>query len=431
MEVLRLINFIFTIIFFVCYAYQLFYIPVSWFGAKKKKAPTAPQDKRYAILICARNEEKVIGDLIDSIHHQTYDASKLTIIVMADNCTDHTADIVRDLGAVVYTRFNQKEIGKGYAMTELMKHIKEDYPNGFDGYFVFDADNLLKSDYIEQMNNMFALGYNVVTSYRNSKNYGDNVISSGSGLWFLRESRYLNHPRYLLNISCAVSGTGYLISQKKVDEIGGWPYHLLIEDVEFSVNCMIENDKIGYCAEAEYFDEQPTKFGQSWRQRLRWARGYLQILRYYGGKLIKGMFKGNFACADVFLNCSPILFLSIISLLLNITIAIVGAIQGENALIAVQSFGELLLNMLGAVFAVGLITTISEWKKIRTTTFKKILYAITFPFFIATYFPIAVTALFYKPKWKQIEHTVTVADLRKKEKKAELHDITNEENSSK
>ena len=345
---------------------------------------------------------------------------------MADNCTDHTADIARDLGAVVYTRFNQKEIGKGYAMTELMKHIKEDYPNGFDGYFVFDADNLLKSDYIEQMNNMFALGYNVVTSYRNSKNYGDNVISSGSGLWFLRESRYLNHPRYLLNISCAVSGTGYLISQKKVDEIGGWPYHLLIEDVEFSVNCMIENDKIGYCAEAEYFDEQPTKFGQSWRQRLRWARGYLQILRYYGGKLIKGMFKGNFACADVFLNCSPILFLSIISLLLNITIAIVGAIQGENALIAVQSFGELLLNMLGAVFAVGLITTITEWKKIRTTTFKKILYAITFPFFIATYFPIAVTALFYKPKWKQIEHTVTVADLRKKEKKTELHDITNE-----
>ena len=200
----------------------------------------------------------------------------------------------------------------------------------------------------------------------------------------------------------------------------------IIEDVEFSVNCMTKGEKIGYCADAEYFDEQPTKFGQSFRQRLRWARGYLQILRHYGGKLIKGAFKGNFACADTFLNCSPIMILSILSFLINIIIPIIVAVQGDNVWIALESFALLLVNMLSSIFLIGLITTISEWKKIRTTVFKKIWYTITFPFFIATYFPIVIVALFHKPQWKQIEHNVTVDDLRKKEKKNELHDITHD-----
>ena len=427
MTALRIINYICTLLFFVCYAYQFFYIPVSWFFARKKKAPPAPQDKDYAVLICARNEELVLPDLIDSIRRQTYDPSKIHIFVMADNCTDRTAEVALASGAAVYTRFNQEQVGKGYAMTELMNRLKEDYPDGFDGYFVFDADNVLKADYIEQMNNTFALGYNAVTSYRNSKNHGDNMISAGSGLWFLRESRYLNHPRYLLGTSCAVSGTGYLLSRKVVNELGGWPFHLLTEDVEFSVQRILKKDKIGYCADAEYFDEQPTRFRQSWRQRMRWSRGYLQVLHRYGGRMIKGMFTGNFGCMDLFMNIAPAYFISMVSILLNTIIAIIGAVLGDNALIALESFFMLMVNTLSAVFAVGLITTITEWKKIRTTTFKKILYAFTFPLFMVTYIPIAAVTLFYEPKWKPVEHNVTVEDLRKKEKKSELHDITDDE----
>ncbi|MBO4366115.1 MAG: hypothetical protein J5843_00520, partial [Clostridia bacterium] len=135
---------------------------------------------------------------------------------------------------------------------------------------------------------------------------------------------------------------------------------------------------------------------------------------------------GNFGCMDIFMNIAPAYFISLASILLNVTIAIVGAVLGNNFLIALESFTMLLFNTLSAVFAVGLITTISEWKKIRTTTFKKILYAITFPLFIVTYIPIAAVTLFYEPKWKPVEHNVTVEDLRKKEKKSELHDITND-----
>lgn len=170
------------------------------------------------MLIAARNEAAVIGGLLDSLRQQTYDPALLTVFVVADNCTDGTADIARRRGAVVYERFNHINVGKGYALDFLTQHIKADYPDGFDGYFVFDADNVLSPDYIERMNAVFSGGYEIVTSYRNSKNYADNWISAGYALWFLRESRYLNGARMRLGTSAAVGGTGFLFSQRILDK---------------------------------------------------------------------------------------------------------------------------------------------------------------------------------------------------------------------
>lgn len=90
---------------------------------------------------------------------------------------------------MVYTRFNREKVGKGYALEQLLLHIEEDYPKVYDGFFVFDADNVLDCRFVEEMNRTFSDGYEVVTSYRNSKNYGDNWISAGYALWFIRESQ--------------------------------------------------------------------------------------------------------------------------------------------------------------------------------------------------------------------------------------------------
>ena len=218
METLKTINFIIAVIFFACYTYQFLYIPVPWLRKEKPHGPA--KANRYAVLICARNEQRVIGDLIASLQGQTYDQTLLSIFVLADNCTDDTAMVARVAGAHVYERFNQVQVGKGYALQELLEHLEQDYPRGFDGYFVFDADNILAPNYVEAMNRTFSDGHEIVTSFRNSKNYGDNWISAGYALWFLRESRYLNHARFLLGTSCAVSGTGFLFSRQVLEETG-------------------------------------------------------------------------------------------------------------------------------------------------------------------------------------------------------------------
>ena len=157
METLKTINFIIAVIFFVCYTYQFLYIPVPWLRKEKPHGPA--KANRYAVLICARNEQRVIGDLIASLRGQTYDQSLLSIFVLADNCTDDTAMVARVAGAHVYERFNQVRVGKGYALQELLEHLEQDYPRGFDGYFVFDADNILAPNYVEAMNRTFSDGH--------------------------------------------------------------------------------------------------------------------------------------------------------------------------------------------------------------------------------------------------------------------------------
>lgn len=406
MHTLSFINYIIAILFTVCYAYQFLYIPVA-FLLKKKATKAEPSLHEFAVMICARNEEVVIGDLINSLKAQTYPQNLIHIFVMADNCDDHTAEIAESCGAHVYTRFNKKLVGKGYALEELMNHLAIDYPDGFDGYFVFDADNLLEPDYIEQMNKTFSEGNDIITSYRNSKNYGSNWISSGYALWFLRESKYLNYPRNLLGTSCAVSGTGFMFGRRIADEIGAWPFHMLTEDIEFSVDQITKGEKIAFCKDAVLYDEQPVSFRQSWRQRMRWSRGYLQVFHGYKKDLLNGVFHGSFSCFDMSMTIMPAFILSILSIVCNITLGVWGAMIGDDIMIAVKSICQLLGNMYSMLGIIGVITTITERKKIRTSNIKKILYTLTFPLFMFTYIPISLVALFCKTEWKPIEHTVT------------------------
>lgn len=409
MNALNALNTLIALLFLLCYAYQFAYIPLVWL--RKPKAQTrTPRENRFAFLICARNEAAVIGDLLDSIHAQTYDQSLLRVFVMADNCTDNTAEIAAQKGARVYTRFDKTRVGKGYALEALRRNIRRDYPEGFDGYFVFDADNVLMNDYVERMNATFSQGNAIVTSYRNSKNYGDNWISAGYGLWFLRESKYLHYARTLLGTSCNVSGTGFLFGREVSDRIGDWPFHTLTEDIEFSIDQIIAGEKITFCPDAEFFDEQPRKFSQSWHQRLRWSKGYLQVFGRYGGRLARGVGKGSFSCFDMCMTIMPAYILSAISIVCNLFLCCRGLILGGDLRAAAVSILGLVLNMGLTVFAMGAVTTLTEWKKIHASPVKKLLYMFTFPLFMLTYVPISLAALFWKGEWKPIAHTVTLKD---------------------
>ncbi len=414
MEILQWTNTMMGILFFVFYAYQFVYIPVPWLH--RTKPHHTPKANRYAVLICARNEEQVIGDLIASLHAQTYHAAPVRIFVLADNCTDSTALVSRCAGATAYERFNQEKVGKGYALQTLLRYLERDYPDGFDGYFVFDADNILEPDYIERMNETFSDGHQIVTGYRNSKNYGDNWISAGYALWFLRESRYLNHARFLLDTSCTISGTGFLFSRQVLQEIGPWPFHLLTEDIEFSAYQITRGKKVAFCPDAILYDEQPTSFRQSWQQRQRWAKGYLQVFHSYGRDLLRGIRRGSFSCFDMSMSIMPAFLLTTLSVLCCTAMALVGILSGIGILPALQSICQMLLGMYATLFFLGLVTTVSEWQYIHTTTAKKIVFLFTFPLFMFTYLPISLSVLFQKVEWKPIEHHVSAAKMQQQDK---------------
>ena len=402
MEKIIMINLIIAVIFFLCYCYQFLYVAISFF--QKDKPHQHEESHNFAILIAARNESSVIGHLINSIQTQTYNQEQLKIFVIADNCTDHTASIARDMGAIVYERFDQEKVGKGYAMDYLLNRMEEDYAP-FDGYFIFDADNVLDVHYIEEMNKTFSDGYDIITSYRNSKNYGDNWISAGYALWFLWESEYLNRGRMLLGTSCAVSGTGFFFSRRIFEKHNGWKFFLLTEDIQFTVENVISGEKIGYCRNAIIYDEQPIKFRQSFRQRMRWAKGFFQVFRQYGADLLKGTVRRNPSCYDMMMVIMPAIFLTLFCLLMNITAIMVGDFSTNEVRLLMYSLQKMFVNIYFTLVTIGAITTFTQWNQIHTTSAKKILYIFTFPIFMLTYIPITMAALFKKVEWRPIEHS--------------------------
>ena len=217
MAVLKLICDILSSSFFVFSIYKYIYLLIGFF-VKPKVFKKAAADKKYAVIIAARNEELVIGKLLESLNAQTYPKELIKIFVVADNCTDSTGKIARSYGATVYERNEPERARKGYALSFLFDRIERDYGiSSFDGYLFFDADNVVNSDYIEQMNNAFATDVDAVVGYRNSKNFSQNFISAGYGMHFMRSTVSYHRPRSKRSLSTHRAGSGYLLSSKLLE----------------------------------------------------------------------------------------------------------------------------------------------------------------------------------------------------------------------
>lgn len=386
--------------------YQVLYFLVG-FISKPQTFPDAPEDKHYAILISARDEAQVIGNLIGSLKKQTYPMDLVDIWVVADNCTDDTADVCRSLGCHVLERFNKQEVGKGYALKFLLNHIRDNgFSDIYDAYFIFDADNLLDPHYIEEMNKAFQQGNDAVTSYRNSTNLSENWVSAGSALWFIFQSRLLNSGRSILGNNGWIGGTGFMFSKKIMERNAGWKFHLLTEDVEFTMDCILSGDHIGYCSTAVFYDEQPVSFKQSWQQRVRWSKGFLQVFRYYGLSMIRWAIRErDLSAMDMTLTICPFMVLSVIRFGLGAIYAALGYVSWHSQL---ANFSTYWVSLVGAIVGFILLAAficILERKKINATNKELVAYCLSFPWFMLSYVPISFVAMFSKSRWQPIAHT--------------------------
>ena len=406
-------NFIILLIFTLAYFDQLVFL-IRGLIHGDVVLPKAKKNHSYAFVIAAHNEEPVIGNLVRSILTQKYDGL-IDCFVVADACTDNTFEEAQKAGAIAWSRNDLVRKGKSWVLDYAFNRILNEYGDKYEAFFVMDADNIIAPNYVEIMNQAFDAGYLVCTSYRNSKNFDSSWISSAYATWFLREAKFLNNVRMMVGTSCAISGSGWLVSEKIIKGMHGWNFHVLTEDIQFSTFCCAHGIQIGY-APAEFFDEQPVTFKASWTQRMRWTKGFYQVFFSYNRNLLSGIIKERrFSSYDMLMTVAPGMILTLLSAFVNGAYLVIGyfshgfiATQGELLMCVgslVMTFGSMYI----VFWILGLITTISERKHIHCRKKWRIVTNIfTFPIFMLTYIPITVVALFKKVEWVPTKHDIAV-----------------------
>lgn len=398
------------------YAYRIIFGIFGIFCTKR--FAHARRFHRYAVVVAARNEERVIGNLLESIAAQDYPTGKITVFVVADNCTDQTAAIARKHGAICYERFDTEHVTKGYALQFLFDRIGEDYGRDtFEGYFVFDADNLLAHDYISRMNDAFDSGERVVVSYRNTKNLSDGWLAASYALHWVRTSRLEHCARSFFGISARIQGTGFLFDSEFVKD--GWKYTSLTEDRAFSSDLVAAGVSISYQHEAVFYDEQPTSLRIAMRQRLRWAKGNLQAFVETGRALFLGIFRQRGAIKrissyDMLLFNFPSSVVSvplklIEAALLTALFITAGRLPNELFPLLLQIVRLLIFEHFSAIF-MGLAIFFLERRRLAQLHLSQyLLYSLTFPIFGIIGDIVMLGAVFLKVTWKPIPHNADVA----------------------
>lgn len=254
----------------------------------------------FAVLVSARNEEQTIGQLVDSVKKQDYPADKITCFVIAHNCTDKTAEIARNAGAIVY-EFNdprakehpRKYARKGHAYKYFFEKIKADYPNGietFDATVMFDADNVLARDCIARLNDgmVECPQFDMFVAYQMSKNFDNNANTSYSSMYQYSDMIRNKRPLTLLGVSCFGAGCGACFRSNVLRD--NWDCLTLTEDTEFCLK-LISRGYRSICVEsARFWDERALSLDITVRQRMRWANGQFYMYFRRLPRLIFGVF---------------------------------------------------------------------------------------------------------------------------------------------
>ncbi len=399
MEYLYILKQALVLILTTYWCYQ-FVISLCALVKLKDKPYITNKNHKFMAIIPAHNEERVVANLIESLKNQTYDRNLYDIYVIADNCTDKTAQVAKKAGAIVYERFDQAHKTKGYALQWFLKQkIKENAD--YDAFFVFDADNIVDKNFIINMNKKLCQGEEVVQGYRDIKNPTDNWITAGYALFYWTMHRMYHLARYNIGLSPLLNGTGFMVKFDVVKP-NGWETETLTEDIEFSLKQIIKGKKLGWATDAIVYDEQPTSFKQSWSQRSRWTVGHMQCLKTYTGQLAKALKEHktlmNFDGLLYIAGTTPMLVLTFGVMFLNIIMYVAKEMSTQLLIINILNY---LIPTLLLPVGTAAIVMILEKKPIKPMIKGMLCY----PLFMGTWVLINLKCLFKREtSWEKIEH---------------------------
>ena len=365
-----------------------------------------PARTKFAVLIAARNEELVIGPLINSLLTQEYPSDLYDIWVVPNNCTDNTALAARNFGAEVL-ECTVPVKSKGEVLRFAYNRLRG---RRYDAWLVFDADNVVDSRFLAEMNNARMAGVQAAQGYRDSKNPYDTAVSGCSSIYYWMMDRFHNGGKAGLGASAMIGGTGFMVTQTLLDKLGGWRTETISEDLEITAQTVLAGERVAYVPKAATYDEQPLTWEQSFTQRRRWTSGTLQVAQRYLAALGDAQARRpRLALFDfeATLLMPAYQLAALAGLLCTALAAALGGRTPLQALIlaAAGVCGNIAWAALTATVAAGVVLTLEgKWDR---RLWKGLM---AYWLFLLTWLPITAFSFWKKTTvWEEIRHTRTMA----------------------
>lgn len=224
---------------------------------------------QFVVLIPAHNEEGILGVLLASLVELDYPQECYTVCVVADNCTDKTAEIARATGwARVYERFDESKRGKGYALNWALEQLETEQLI-YDACVVLDADSIVDPAFLRAMERELARGAQALQAYNGVLNSAD---SPSAALRWIALT-LVNHVRTLgrngLGASSTLTGNGMCLRRELLQRYP-WRAFALGEDYQYYLTLLLHGERVRYVPEAIVRSEMPVTFAQMRTQDVRW-----------------------------------------------------------------------------------------------------------------------------------------------------------------
>ncbi len=401
------------IVLFLFVLYSLLLLAASLRKEWKVVPTAATRDPKLVVLIPAHNEEQVIGKTLASFSQQAYPEHLREVLVIADNCTDTTAELSRLHGATVWERNNLSERGKGYALAWACSRLLAERPDA-EAIVIVDADTWAAPDFLATIARRLrqeALGQNKPVAEAMVALQGRYGVLNQADGWraALTAAAFelFNHVRLLgaehLGLAVNLKGNGMAFT-RAVTAAVPWEGRSITEDVDYGLNLLMAGVTIHYAYDAEVLAEMPVTGKQAASQRARWEGGRFKLLRERALPLLKqAIRKRDIRLADAALGLiiPPLAELS--------SLVALGIIGGTACLFSprfmapgavtnsIQQVGLWIL-LPAAAAAVGL--TIYVLVGLRVAGAKKEAYAalLRAPFYIAWKFALYIIMRFQRRK---------------------------------
>ena len=424
---LYILNVIFYGIILLMSGLSCFYVAGFFLSMKRiKKAPHSDVYTNFAILIPARNESGVVGNIMHALSVQTYPQEHFDVWFIVEKDDDPTVKLAKEYGYNVFVRdeLTDKRRTKGFALQECIRHFKKNDLK-YDAYMIFDADNVMDIDYIEKMNDLRQTGVEVGVGYRHFTNINTNWLTSGSAILFTYMNSITSKNRTLLFKKALIAGTGYYVNAEIIDEAGGWIFTGMTEDTEFTVYCEYHNINMCYYPLINFYDEQSPSFRTNHNQHIRWIWGFMINRKPFikGGKMHHATSKAVHRAAvfEYSVGIIPLAAACVADMLILVAAIIMYAFSLKQAPDMSQPFLSCIIAFAAFLYSILVIAAIAtiahNFNRLRLKWWMIIITVITYPLYYFDFIVAFLHGLFVprvRKTWTPIKHSGKIKDKRAK-----------------